>query len=163
MTDERFMEEALALARAAAALGEVPVGAVAVRDGQVVGRGHNLRETAKDPLAHAELLALKEASRTLDAWRLTGVTLYVTLEPCTMCAGSLVQARIDRVVFGASDPKAGAVGSLYDVLADTRLNHRVEVTRGVMDEKCGAILKSFFRELRASEPVKLARAPQSGT
>lgn len=148
MDDHQVMERALQLAREAASLGEVPVGAVAVKDGAVVGEAFNRRETDRDPLAHAELLALGQAARRLGAWRLTGVALYVTLEPCAMCAGALVQARVGRLVFGARDPKAGAVGSLYDLARDVRHNHRVEVTAGVMEEECGALLRDFFRALR---------------
>jgi tRNA(adenine34) deaminase len=147
-TDEDFMADALTLAREAAAAGEVPVGAVAVLDGKTLGCSANRREMDKSPLAHAELLALAQAASGLDAWRLAGVTLYVTLEPCTMCAGALIQARIARLVFGAADPKAGAVGSLYNVLADERHNHHVAVTGGVLAEACGAVLKEFFRGLR---------------
>jgi tRNA(adenine34) deaminase len=112
------------------------------------GRGHNRREVDQDPTAHAEILALREAARTLGTWRLEGCTLYVTLEPCTMCAGALVLARLDRLVFGADDPKAGAVGALYDIPRDPRLNHRVEVTRGVEAERCGELLRSFFAARR---------------
>ena len=148
MDDRQAMERALALAREAAALGEVPVGAVAVVDGAVVGEAFNRRETDRDPLAHAELLALAQAARRLGAWRLTGVTLYATLEPCAMCAGALVQSRVSRLVFGARDPKAGAVGSLYDLARDARHNHRVEVAAGLMEEESGALLKEFFRALR---------------
>lgn len=146
--DEAFLQIALAEAREAAAEDEVPVGAVAVFDGKVVGRGRNARERASDPLAHAELLALAEASRSLGRWRLSGVTLYVTLEPCVMCAGALVNARIDRLVYGASDPKAGAVESLYGICTDPRLNHRLEVRGGVLAEEAGEILRDFFREKR---------------
>jgi len=148
MDDRQAMERALQLAREAADLGEVPVGAVAVRDGVVVGEAFNRREIDRDPLAHAELLALGQAARRLGAWRLTGVTLYVTLEPCAMCAGALVQSRVGRLVFGARDPKAGAVGSLYDLARDARHNHRVEVTAGLLEEESGALLKEFFRALR---------------
>ncbi|MFL5299888.1 MAG: tRNA adenosine(34) deaminase TadA [Anaeromyxobacteraceae bacterium] len=143
------MDEALALARAAAEAGEVPVGAVAVFEGAVVGRGANRREAAHDPTAHAELLAIQDAARALGRWRLTGVTVVVTLEPCAMCAGAMVLARIDRLVYGASDPKAGAVGSLIDLSSDPRLNHRFEVERGVQAEACGALLREFFRVRRA--------------
>ena len=146
--DEAFMREALALADEAARLGEVPVGAVAVKDGVVVGRGHNRRELDRDPFAHAEFLAMQAASRALEAWRLAGVTLYVTLEPCAMCAGAMVLARVDRLVFGAADPKAGAVGSLYDLAREPRHNHRVEVTGGVLAEASAARLKGFFQALR---------------
>jgi tRNA(adenine34) deaminase len=147
--DAELMREALDLARRAGELGEVPVGAVAVRDGQIVGRGFNRRELDRSPLAHAELLALAEAARHLGAWRLSGVTLYCTLEPCAMCAGALVQGRVDRLVFGARDPKAGAVGSLYDLARDPRHNHRVEVVSGVLEDECGELLRGFFKELRA--------------
>ncbi len=144
------MAEALALARAAGDRGEVPVGAVAVLEGRVVGRGANARESARDPTAHAELLAIQDAARTLGRWRLTGVTLVVTLEPCAMCAGAMVLARIDRLVYGASDPKAGAVGSLLDLSEDARLNHRFEVVRGVGAEEAGELLRAFFRARRRS-------------
>lgn len=144
------MQEALRLAAEAAAEGEVPVGAVAVHEGAIVGRGRNRREEDRDPTAHAELLALREASRTLGRWRLTGVTLVVTLEPCAMCAGAMVLARIDRLVFGAADPKAGAVGSLQDLSADPRLNHRFPVERGLRGEECGEMLRAFFRARRGT-------------
>lgn len=149
--DEAFMREALVLARQAGALGEVPVGAVAVKDGAVLGRGSNRREVDEDPFAHAELLAMQQAAKALGVWRLTGVTVYVTLEPCTMCAGALVLARVSRLVFGAADPKAGAVGSLYNLAQEPRLNHRVEVTGGVLADECGAALKAFFAALRANK------------
>jgi len=149
--DAVFMEQALSLARQAALMGEVPVGAVAVKDGQVLGRGCNRREVDRNPFAHAELVALSEASRAMEAWRLTGVTLYVTLEPCAMCAGALVQGRVTRLVFGAMDPKAGAVGSLYNLAQEPRHNHRLQVTPGVLAESCGALLKEFFRSLRSRE------------
>ncbi len=148
MTHDEAMLEALALARTAAEAGEVPVGAVALFEGRIVGRGGNRRETARDPTAHAELLAVQEAARTLDRWRLTGVTLVVTLEPCAMCAGAMVLARIDRLVYGAEDPRAGAAGSLVDLTADPRLNHRFEVERGVRAEECAALLRDFFRAKR---------------
>ncbi len=142
------MRTALAEAGAAAALGEVPVGAVVVREGEVVGRGHNRREIDQDPLAHAELLAIREAARRLGSWRLVGCTMYVTLEPCAMCAGALVNSRVERLVFGARDPKAGYCGSLGDLVRDPRLNHRLEVVGGVLAEECGRLLSSFFEELR---------------
>jgi len=146
--DRRFMAEALDLARAAATLGEVPVGAVVVADGRVVGRGLNRRELDQDPLAHAELLAMREACATLGRWRLTDATLYVTLEPCVMCAGALVQARLGRLVFGTTDPQYGAVGSQFDLPRDSRLNHRVAVIGGVEHEACRALLDAFFARLR---------------
>ena len=142
------MSQALALAREAAALGEVPVGAVAVVGGKVVGVGYNRREMDRDPLAHAELLALAQAAKALGAWRLTGVTLYVTLEPCAMCAGAMVQGRVTRLVYGAADPRAGAVGTLYNLVEDARHNHRVNVTRGVLGTESGQLLKDFFGQLR---------------
>jgi len=152
--DERYMSMALALAESAARQGEVPVGAVAVLGGQVVGRGHNRREAEQNPLAHAELLAMREAARHLGAWRLLGVELFVTLEPCTMCAGALIQARVSRLVYGAKDAKAGAVGSLYNVLEDPRHNHRVEVAAGVLEEPCAQVLKAFFLALRHSKAAR---------
>jgi tRNA(adenine34) deaminase len=126
--------------------GDVPVGAVVLdADGSVLGRGHNEREATGDPTAHAEVLALREAARALGAWRLTGCTLVVTLEPCTMCAGAIVLSRVDRVVYGAVDEKAGAAGSLWDVIRDRRLNHRPEVVQGVLSEECAGLLTRFFR------------------
>ena len=150
MQAEPFMREALALASAAGDRGEVPVGAVAVFEDRVVGRGANARESANDPTAHAELLAIQEAARTLGRWRLTGVTLFVTLEPCAMCAGAMVLARIDRLVYAASDPKAGAAGSLTDLTADPRLNHRFPVERGLLADEAGELLRAFFRARRGN-------------
>ena len=148
MMDETFMAEALAEARLAAAEGEAPVGAVLVADGRIAGRGRNARERLHDPTAHAEILALQEASRTLGRWRLAGSTMYATLEPCPMCAGALVNARVDRLVYAVTDPKAGAVDTLFDVVRDPRLNHRVEIASGVLAEECGALLREFFRQRR---------------
>jgi tRNA(adenine34) deaminase len=142
------MREALLLAREAAARGEVPVGAVALFEGRIVGRGSNARESARDPTSHAELLAIQDAARALGRWRLTGVTVVVTLEPCAMCAGAMVLARIDRLVYAATDPKAGAVGSLMDLSADPRLNHRFPVERGVLAGEAGELLRAFFRGRR---------------
>ncbi len=143
------MAEALDLARAAAALGEVPVGAVVIAaDGRLLGRGHNRREIDQDPLAHAEMLALAAAARALGSWRLEGATLYVTLEPCAMCAGAIVLARPARLVYGAADPKAGFCGSLGDLVRDPRLNHRPEVVAGVRAEECAGLLRTFFAGLR---------------
>ncbi len=143
------MVTALEQARLAPSHGDVPVGAVVVTaDGTVVGSGHNDREGAGDPTAHAEVLALRAAAAAVGSWRLTGCTLVVTLEPCTMCAGALVLARVDRVVFGADDPKAGAAGSLFDVVRDRRLNHRPEVVGGVLAEECSAVLRAFFEHRR---------------
>ena len=143
------MQEALELARAAAAGGDVPVGAVIVHEDRVIARAANRRERDQDPLAHAELLAIASAARELGSWRLAGCTLYVTLEPCAMCAGALVNARVRRLVFGTRDPKAGFAGSLGDLTRDARLNHRLEVTEGVAAEDCGRILAAFFAGLRA--------------
>jgi len=146
--DERWMRHALDEAAKAEAAGEVPVGAVLVKDGAIVGRGHNLRERAQDPTAHAELIGVRAAAARLRTWRLSGVTVYVTLEPCPMCAGALVNARVDRVVYGATDPKAGATETLYRLGDDERLNHRFEVTSGVLADECGAALTSFFQRIR---------------
>ena len=143
------MREALAEADRAAALGEVPVGAVVVSRGAIVARGHNLRERDHDPTAHAELLAIRDAARALSSWRLEGCTLFVTLEPCAMCAGALVNARIERVVWGCDDPKAGACVTLFTIGADARLNHRFEMTRGVLEVDCRERLQTFFASLRA--------------
>lgn len=147
--DRRFMELALDEARAAGAEGEVPIGAVVVCAGEVVARAHNRREIDRDPSAHAEFSALVEASRALGRWRLTGCTVYVTLEPCLMCAGLMVNARIDRCVFGAADPKGGALGTLFDVSADPRLNHAFEVRSGVLADEAADLLRTFFRERRS--------------
>ena len=145
---QRFMRQAMNLADHAASLGEVPVGCVVVRDGEIVGRGHNLRESNQDPTAHAEILALRDAAATLGSWRLVGCTLYVTLEPCPMCAGALVLSRIAHCVYGCSDPKAGFLGTLEDLSQDSRLNHRFGVTPGVLGPECSEQLKAFFRRLR---------------
>ena len=147
MTDEEYMREALALAREAAALGEVPVGAVAVWDGKIVGRGMNRRETGKNALCHAEIAAIDEACRTLGGWRLWKCDLYVTLEPCPMCAGAIINARVRRVVYGAKDLKNGACGSVTN-LFELPFNHRPELVSGVLEEECGAVLTKFFKELR---------------
>ena len=148
---QQWMTEALSLARAAMELGEVPIGCVVVHDpsGRVVGRGHNRRETDRDPTAHAEILAMREAGKALGHWRLVDCTLVVTLEPCPMCAGAVVNARVPRLVYGCDDPKAGAVRTLYQVCNDARLNHRVDVTAGVMSEPCAELLRNFFRQQRA--------------
>ena len=149
-TDEQWMREAIAEAQLAAAEDEVPIGAVAVVAGAVVGRAHNVRERTHNPLGHAELLLIERLAKERRSWRLDEATVYVTCEPCLMCAGAMLQARIPRVVFGCRDPKAGAMGSLYDVASDPRLNHRIEVEGGVLGEECGALLTAFFRRLRAS-------------
>ncbi len=149
------MRRALQVARAAGVRGEVPVGAVAVRDGAVIAAAGNAIERRCDATAHAEMLVLRRAAGIVAGWRLDGVTLYATLEPCPMCAGAMVQARIERCVYGASDPKKGADGSAFDVLRNPRNNHRIEVTSGVIAEECGALLRRFFLERRAanSEPT----------
>jgi tRNA(adenine34) deaminase len=139
------MRRALALARRAEAAGEVPVGAVVVQNGEVIGEGWNQPIRAHDPSAHAEMVAMRAAAAHLRNYRLPGTTLYVTLEPCAMCAGAIVQARVGRVVFGAADPKAGAAGSVFQLLDSTALNHRPEITSGVLGEECGRLLKDFFR------------------
>jgi tRNA(adenine34) deaminase len=147
--DDELMAAALAEAEAALEHGDVPVGAVIVVDGEVVARRHNERELQQDPTAHAELLVLRDAARLASSWRLTGATLVVTLEPCVMCAGALVAARLDRLVFGAADPKAGASGSLFNVLSDPRLNHEVAVVGGVRAGEAGELLARFFAERRS--------------
>lgn len=148
MTDEALMQHALALAARAAAAGEVPVGAVVVREGEILGEGWNQREAGADPTAHAEILALRAAAARLGHWRLDGTTLCVTLEPCPMCAGALVNARVTRLVYGCADPKAGAVETLYRIGDDPRLNHRLQIRAGVLADECAAILARFFAELR---------------
>ncbi|KIL38157.1 adenosine deaminase [Gordoniibacillus kamchatkensis] len=145
---EMWMREAIAEARKAEQLQEVPIGAVIVKNGEVIGRGHNLRETSKDPTLHAEMIAIREASERLGAWRLLDCTLYVTLEPCPMCAGAIVQSRLPRVVFAAPDPKAGCAGTLMNLLQEDRFNHRAEVVAGVLQDECAAMLSGFFRNLR---------------
>ena len=145
------MRDALASARRALTHGDVPVGAVVVKDGVVIARGRNAREKDGDPTAHAEILAIRKAAKKLGSWRLDGCTLYVTLEPCAMCAGAIVLSRLPRLVYGASDPKAGFVGSLGDLCRDARLNHRPTVTAGVLAAECGRILVEFFRERRAEK------------
>ena len=147
--DTAWMEQAIAEAKAAAAMGEVPVGCVVVMDDKILARGHNLRVSEKDPTAHAEMIAIRAAARAIDDERLNGATVYVTLEPCAMCAGALVLARVDRVVYGCTDPKGGAVHTLFSIGRDERLNHRFEVEAGVRSEECAALLRSFFESLRA--------------
>jgi tRNA(adenine34) deaminase len=146
--DQSAMREALAQARLAAAAGEVPVGAVVVVDGKIVAAAHNRREADADPTAHAEILALRQAGAAVGSWRLADATLVVTLEPCPMCAGAAVAARIARIVYGAPDPRAGAVGSLYNLASDPRLNHEMDWQHGVLAEDCAALLTSFFTERR---------------
>ncbi len=148
MTDTQFMKEALDQARKAYVLGEAPVGAVAVHQGVIVAHAHNIRESKKDPLGHAELILLRKLAHKFKNWRILGVAIYVTLEPCIMCMGALLQARVKKLVYGAKDPKAGACGSLYDLAKDKRLNHQIDVTSGVLAEECGKILSDFFKERR---------------
>lgn len=146
--DLTYMQAALAEAERAASQAEVPVGAVVVYEGEIIARAHNQREAAQDPLGHAELLAIRGAARILKRWRLWGCSLYVTLEPCPMCAGAIVNARVERLVYGADDPRAGSCGSIYDIVRDPRLNHRPEVIAGVEAAYASALLKSFFAERR---------------
>ncbi len=152
--DEKFMKEAVKEAYKAAAKLEVPVGAVVVAGDEVIARAHNLRERLSDPTAHAEMLALREAALRLNTWRLNDCTLYVTMEPCPMCAGAAIQGRVGRIVYGAPDPKAGAAGSCVDLLGKTCFNHRVEVTGGVLEEKCAHAVQEFFRRLRKKDTDK---------
>jgi len=151
--DSHFMRMALDMAQQAFHAEEVPVGAVLVQDGNVLATGFNQRESTQDPTAHAELMAIRSASMTLGSWRLTGTTLYVTLEPCAMCAGAIIQSRIARVVFGTWDPKAGACGSICNLTAETRFNHRVTVDSDILADDCRAILQNFFQNLRSTQPI----------
>ncbi len=148
-TNEWFMNEALKEATKAYIKEEIPVGAVIVKDGKVIARGHNEKERRNNPLHHAEMAAIQKASKKIGSWRLYGCSLYVTLEPCPMCAGALIQSRVDRVIIGAPDPKAGAVGSVIDLLADERFNHKVDVVHGILQHECSKILKDFFADLRS--------------
>jgi tRNA(adenine34) deaminase len=147
-SDEQFMQLAVEQAGIAQENGDVPIGAVIVHNGQIIGKAYNQREQLQDPTAHAEIIALTQAAAALESWRLEGCTMYVTLEPCTMCAGALVLARIDRLVYGCDDPKAGAVKSLYNIVTDSRLNHRIEVISGVLAEQCSDLLEQFFQKRR---------------
>ena len=146
--DRQFMQQALSQAKLAAAAGEVPVGAVLVRDGQVISTGFNQPITNSDPSAHAEMMALRAAAQGESNYRLPGTTLYVTLEPCTMCAGAMLHARVERVVFGATDPKTGAAGSVLNVFSEKQINHQTQVEGGIMGEECGQVLRDFFKERR---------------
>jgi len=147
------MKEALAEAQKAYALGEVPVGAVVALKGEIIGRGHNLRETLQDSSAHAEIIALRQAARYLGDWRLSGAVIYATIEPCPMCAGALLQFRVETLIYGARDPKAGAVDSLIDIVRDTRFNHQVKVISGVLEENCRSVIQSFFQEVRGRQAI----------
>ena len=151
--DEKYMKEALRLAKKAAAMGEVPVGAVVVQDGRIIARGYNRREIDQNGLAHAELTAMQRACKKLNSWRLEGCALYVTLEPCPMCTGAIINTRVERVVIGATDPKGGAMGGVTDLL-EHPWNHHPEVTKGVLEEECGGILKEFFKQLRDQKKQK---------
>ena len=153
-TDAKYMKEAIRQAKKAYAIGEVPIGCVIVRDGKIISRGYNRRTIDKNTLAHAELAAIKKASKKLDDWRLEGCTMYVTLEPCQMCAGALVQSRIDRVVVGCMNPKAGCAGSVLNLLQMPEFNHQVELETGVLEEECSQMMKDFFRELRETKKLK---------
>ncbi|WP_207647627.1 tRNA adenosine(34) deaminase TadA [Desulforamulus putei] len=148
MSHAFYMREALSEARQAAARGEVPIGAVVVVEGEIVGRGHDLRESLCDASAHAEILAMREAAKRLGDWRLNNATLYVTVEPCAMCAGAIVQFRVRRLVYGAPNAKSGSVDSILDIVHQARFNHRVEVISGILEDECREILQKFFRELR---------------
>ena len=159
--DMRMMERALELAAHAAGAGEVPVGAVAYRGGEILGEAANARERDADPTAHAEIVAIRAAAAALGTWRLDGCSLAVTLEPCPMCAGALVNSRIARVVFGARDPKAGACGTLMDICRDARLNHRLEVVEGVLADRCAALLTSFFAARREAQAAERAESGMS--
>ena len=146
--NEKYMAMALQEARRGLDYGEVPIGAIVVFKGEVIARAHNLREVCNDPTAHAEMIVIREAAKKLDQWRLSGATIYVTLEPCSMCAGAMVLARPDRLVFGCDDPKAGACGSISDIVREPRLNHRMEVVRGVLEDDCRSELQEFFSRRR---------------
>lgn len=148
---KNFMIEALAEAEKASALGEVPVGAVVVKDGKIVGRGHNMTETAKDPTAHAEIIAIREAAKNIGGWRLIGCSMYVTCEPCAMCAGAMVWARIEKLFIGTPDPKGGACGSVFNIPKEEKLNHQIEIESGIMQEECSAVMKEFFKKLRTKK------------
>ncbi|SHI42533.1 tRNA-adenosine deaminase [Dethiosulfatibacter aminovorans DSM 17477] len=146
-----FMKKAILEAEKAYDMDEVPVGAVVVKDGKIIGRGFNQKELAKDATKHAEILAINEACKTLNAWRLTGCTMYVTLEPCAMCAGALVNSRIDNLIIGARDPKTGACGSVFNIVNEEKLNHGINVEFGVMEDECSTMLKDFFKKLRSRD------------
>jgi tRNA(adenine34) deaminase len=146
--DEQYMRQAIEAAKIAQENGDVPIGAVVVYENQVIGRAYNQREQLKDPTAHAEIIALTQAAAFIESWRLHGCTMFVTLEPCAMCAGALVLGRLDRLVYGCGDPKAGACGSLYNIVQDERLNHRLEITSGVLADECAKLLQDFFRQKR---------------
>ena len=155
------MSAALEEAEKARMLGEIPIGAVIVRDGEIIGRGHNLTESTCDPTAHAEMIAIRQASAKLGGWRLIGWEMYVTVEPCSMCAGAIVWSRIEKLYIGTMDPKGGACGSIFNIVQEERLNHFVEIETGLMEEQCRHILKDFFRELRKSKKTKDKKPEES--
>ena len=157
--DTTYMQAAIAEAQVAGAKGEVPIGALIVHEGQIIGRGHNLRETSNDPTSHAEMVAIRQAAEAIGHWRLLETTLYVTLEPCVMCMGAIILARIPRLVYACRDPRAGAVGSIYDFSSDERFNHKVEVVEGVLGAECSVLLSGFFQELRSRR--KAAKPPSA--
>lgn len=159
---ERWMEEAINEAKRAEALGEVPIGAVIVKEGRVIGRGYNRREIDQDPTAHAEIIAIRQAAEHVGGWRLTDCDLYITLEPCPMCAGAIIQSRIRQVVYGTEDPKAGCAGTLMNILADERFNHQTEVVTGVLKEACSSMLTNFFRTLRRRKKAEKQQAQLVG-
>lgn len=158
--DEKFMKEAIKQAKKAEAIGDVPIGCVIVHDGKIIARGYNKRNRDKTVLAHAELLAMKKACKKLGDWRLEDCTMYITLEPCQMCAGAIVQARIDKVVIGSMNPKAGCAGSVLNLLEMDGFNHKVEVERGVLEEECSTMLSGFFKELRMEKAKAKAKAKE---
>lgn len=160
--EEKYMKEALKQAKKAYALGEVPIGCVIVHEGKIIGRGYNRRNTDKNTLAHAEITAINKASKVIGDWRLEECTLYVTLEPCQMCAGAIVQARIPEVVMGCMNPKAGCAGSILNILEMSQFNHQVKVTRGILEAECSQMLKTFFEELRIRNKQEKAARKASG-
>ena len=152
LDDKQYMQEAINEAKKARELEEVPIGAIIVNElGEIIGRGYNLRETSQKSNSHAEMTAIAQANDAMGSWRLEGCVLYVTLEPCPMCAGAIVQSRIEKVVFGARDPKGGCCGSIYNLLDEERFNHKAEIVEGILEEECGALLSDFFRALRAKK------------
>lgn len=156
--DERYMLEAIEEAKKAGQIDEVPIGAVIVLDGEIIARAHNLRETKQSSIAHAEVLAIDQACQKLGTWRLEDATLYVTLEPCPMCAGAIMLSRVEKVVYGAKDPKGGCAGTFMNILQDERFNHQSEVVTGVLEAECGALLSDFFRDLREKKKLKKKQA-----
>lgn len=150
----KYMLEALEEAKKAAEIGEIPIGAIIEKDGEIIGRGHNLNETTKDPTAHAEMIAIRQAAQVLGGWRLTGCNMYVTMEPCSMCAGALVWSRIDKLYIGTMDPKSGACGSVFNIVQEKKLNHFIEIESGIMEKECQEIVKGFFKDLRQNKKLE---------